>query len=298
MRESATMAQAQLPALRRSIAAIEGRPVFLGEDGVGARGFAEPDQTGFRHPDDGDRLPLGIAALDGRLGGGLALSALHEIRVETTRSGGAATGFAVALLALIGARDPRPVLWVEEETALAEAGFPFGPGLAQFGLDPGRLVIVRARRAAEALWAVEEGLRCSGLAATVGVTRGAPHALDLTGSRRLALRAREHRVTGLMVRLASDPEPGAAVTRWLIEPRPSGVMDGFAAGVGRPAFRAVLEKNRHGPTGQFDLEWDHAKACFAPAGAAGAGAGAAVPFDRPDPPAAAGTVVAPYRRTA
>lgn len=297
MRESATMAQAQLSALRRSIATIEGRPVFLDEDGRDAGGFAEPDAV-FARPADHERLAFGIDELDLRLGGGLALSALHEIRVETTRGGGAATGFAMALLALIGARDHRPVLWVEEEMALAEAGFPFGPGLAQFGLDPGRLIIVRARRAEEALWAVEEGLRCSGLAATVGVMRGAVHALDLTSSRRLALRARENNVTGLMVRFGSEPEPGAAVTRWLIEPRPSATMDGFAAGVGRPVFRAVIEKNRHGPTGSFDLEWDHERVRFALAGAAGAGAGAAVPFDRPDHPAAAGTVLAPHRRSA
>ena len=36
------------------------------------------------------------------------------------------------------------------------------------GLDPARLVLVRAPRDAEILWAMEEGLRAPGIAAVVG----------------------------------------------------------------------------------------------------------------------------------
>lgn len=241
----------------------------------------------------GGVLPLGLPELDATLGGGLLRAALHEIRAETTREAGAQTGFAVALLARLAASDARPVLWVEEETALTEGGHPYGPGLAAFGLDPGRLILVTARKPDEALWALEEGLRCAGLAAAVGVLRGHPRALDLTGHRRLALRARAHGVTGLLLRQAGEAEPGAALTRWRVSARPAGIIDGYAAGVGRPAFRLEVEKNRLGPTGSFDVEWDHESRRFAPLageshvhgpGASDAGALAPLSFHRPAAP--------------
>jgi protein ImuA len=256
------MEQAQIGDLRREIAAIEDRPI------------------GFEGSAGEDRLTFGIEALDSRLGGGLPLAALHEIRCDETRAGGALTGFAAALLVRLAAVQTRPILWVEEEMALGEAGHPFGSGLARFGLDPGRLILIRARRAEDALWTLEEGLRCTGLAAVVAVIRASPQALDLTASRRLALRAAGHGVMGLLLRQAGEAEAGAATTRWRIVPQPAAVMDGFADGIGRPAWRAELEKNRLGPVGQFDLEWDHAGRCFVQSAATDIVARPAVPFDR------------------
>src|SRR5690606_41005060 len=68
--------------------------------------------------------------------GGLHRNALHEIRGETTRDSVTATGFATAILARLAAVDDRPFLWVIEEMAAREGGFPHGPGLDGFGLDP------------------------------------------------------------------------------------------------------------------------------------------------------------------
>lgn len=272
------MPQADLTALRRDIAIIEGRsPILegdgrLADDGVS---LAAVDR------EEGARVPFGVAALDRKLGGGLPLGALHEFRCEETRATGSLTGFAAGILAGIVAAKRRPILWIEEEMALSEAGLPFGPGFARFGLDPAKLLIVRARRPEEALWAFEEGLRCTGLAAVLAVIRGAPKALDLTASRRLALRAGTGGVTGLLLRQAGTPEPGAASTRWRISSLPAGTMDGFAEGVGRPAFRAELEKNRLGPVGSFDLEWHHDRGSFATAAAADSVARPAIPSYRP-----------------
>jgi len=258
------MEQAQIGTLRREITAIS--QCFAP---LPARG-----RTG--------RLAFGLEAVDDRLSGGLPLAALHEIRADETRASGALTGFAAALLARLAALTTKPILWVEEEMALGEAGHPFGSGLARFGLDPSRLIVIRARRAEDALWTLEEGLRCTGLAAVLAVIRASPNALDLTASRRLALRAAAHGVMGLLLRQASEAEPGAAATRWRISPQPAAVTDGFAEGIGRPAWRAELEKNRVGPVGRFDLEWDHAGKCFVQSAAADPVARPAVPFDRPD----------------
>jgi protein ImuA len=263
-------ARDRLAGLRREIARIEGRP--------GAAGEAA---------EDGALLPLGPPGLDRLLGGGLQRGALHEIRAAETRESGAATGFAAALLARIAARDRRPLLWVAVAAALDEAGLPYGPGLERFGLDAGRLLLVRVRRVEEALWVFEEGLACTGLAAVLGEIRGHPRALGLTAGRRLALRAEAADGIGLLLRQAAGAEPGAAASRWQVAARPG--FDVFA-GVGRPAWRVELERNRAGPTGGFDLEWDHVARRFAflsPAGTALPRSGAALSFHRP--PAPAGT---------
>src|SRR5690606_37010113 len=146
-----------------------------------------------------------------------------------------------------------------------EGGDLYGPGLDRFGFDSRRLVLVSAQRPGEALWVFEEGLRCAGLAAVLAELRGHPKELDLTASRRLALRARESGVMGLLLRQAGPAEPGAAATRWLVEPRPAAGDDDDPLGIGRPVWRLAVERNRHGATGTFDLEWDHDRRAFAAA---------------------------------
>lgn len=194
----------------------------------------------------------------------------------------------------------RPVLWVVEAAAAHEAGFPYGAGLGRFGLPPARLIVVSVTKPGDALWVFEEGLRCRGLSAVLTEIRGHPRQLDLTASRRLALRAREHGVMGLLLRQSDRAEPGAATTRWLVSPRPAAVTDDYPAGIGRPAWRLTLERNRLGATGVFDVEWDHDRRTFAESASTDAAAAdpahslpvAPVPFDRPPAPPDAGQVVA------
>src|SRR5436190_11215134 len=83
-------------------------------------------------------LPFGVAAIDRALpGGGLALGAVHEILGQggDEEDGAAATGFSAAILARLGAG---PILWCLKRADL------YGPGLLAYGLDPSRLVLVRA----------------------------------------------------------------------------------------------------------------------------------------------------------
>jgi protein ImuA len=302
MRASVFMARETYAQLARRIAEIEGRPRL--EDGAGCVSAILPPAGPEAHPAparqllsprrSGAVLPLGIADLDRQLGGGLRRNALHEIRAAETRDTSAASAFTTALLARLAAIDDRPVLLVLEEAAAREGGSPYGPGLGQLGLDPTRLVVVRTRRPEETLWVFEEGLRCAGLAAVLCELRGHPKTLDLTASRRLALRARDSGVMGLMLRQAAAAEPGAAQTRWRVAPRPAASVDDFTEGIGRPAWRLDLERNRAGPTGSFDLEWDHGALRFVIAADAPAlpVAGAPLPFDRPRLADAPGAVMA------
>ncbi len=206
------------------------------------------------------RLKLGAARLDAALGGGLPLAALHDIRADESRDGGAAAGFVLALAAqlaksarLTSTEDTQTIVWISEADLRRQTGRLHAPGLAALGLDPARVMEVTARTKSEALWAFEAALDCP--AVSVAVCELRQVALDLAVTRRCALRARDRGVTGFLMRLASPPEPSAAEMRFAISPAPAGTIGGFAAGIGRMAWRLTLEKNRNGPTGAFSVEW-------------------------------------------
>jgi protein ImuA len=323
-------AQAELSRLRRDIARIEGRladedrlildapavagavyrpivrplsPVPSGTPATGEEG----GPFGLRPRARRGRVRLGIACLDAALGGGLPLAALTEIRAEESRNGGAAAGFVLALAARLAAAGGEPsIVWISQADVRREAGRLHAPGLAALGLNPARIVEVAARTESEALWAFEAALGCRGVGVAVCELRQA--GLDLTATRRSALRARDCGVTGFLLRLASRPEPSAAELRFGLSPAPAGTIDEFAAGIGRMAWRLTLEKNRGGPIGAFSVEWRSHERRFVEPGAqsgaaswveSGTGAGeedahaypqpvSAAAFDRPaDPPSAA-----------
>lgn len=261
MGEQARRSGERLRTLRRQVALLEGRPQPVLVPAYAPEGD-RGGSSALRSPAQGSRfLPLGLAPIDRMLGGGLALGTLHEIRSAEIRAAGAAHGFVAGLIARLACDDPRPILWVSEAGAAREAGVPYGPGLARFGLDPGRLLVVGVKKPGDALWVFEEGLRCAGLAAVVAEVWGNPAILDLTASRRLTLRARDSGVTGFFLRPGGAAESGAALTRFEVAPRLAQDTE-FSLGIGRPAWRLALERNRLGPTGIFDLEWNHAERVF------------------------------------
>ena len=57
----------------------------------------------------------------------------------------------------------KPVLWVQERMGILESGRVYPPGLGQADI-----LHVEARDARDALWAMEEGVRCSALSAVIG----------------------------------------------------------------------------------------------------------------------------------
>ncbi len=203
-----------------------------------------------RHATGAGVLAFGVDEIDAGLpGGGLARGALHEIVAGDT---GAATAFCAVLLGRMprpeaGAQD-EPVLWCLRQRVL-DAGEPYGPGLARFGLAPRRVIAARVRRDAEALWAMEEGLRCRSLAAVVGEVAE----VGLTQSRRLQLAASAGGVTAFLLRPATDsPLPSAAATRWRLDAAPGA---GGAQAPGAARWRAVLLRCRGGTSNRWLMEW-------------------------------------------
>ena len=197
-------------------------------------------------------LPFGRAAIDTALPqGGLALGALHEVAGSGTdeEDGAAAAAFLAGILGRLGPE--RPVLW-----CLA-AGDLYGPGLAACGLGAERLIVARTQSDRAALWAMEEGLRSSALAAVVGEVEALPSA----ASRRLQLAAEVSGVTAFALRRWRTGEraarqraaPNAAVTRWRVAALPSGVA-GDTPGIGRPRWRLELWRCRGGMPASWMVE--------------------------------------------
>jgi protein ImuA len=194
-------------------------------------------------------VPLGVEALDRALGGGLMRGVLHEACAGSPADLGALVGFGLGIAARAGG----DILWVQHERTIAEAGALYGPGLDAFGMPSRRLLTVRVRRPVDALWAMEEGLRCRGIAVAVGEFDN--EAADLTATRRLALAAREGQALGLFLRHRVNPQPCAAATRWHVTAAPSVAADPYG-GLGRPALTLALIRNRHGRCGQWTILWD------------------------------------------
>lgn len=197
-------------------------------------------------------LAFGVEPVDAMLRGGLTAGALHEFAPALTWHLGAATGL---VLALAARRDPaRRVLWIQTDAAVRDTGPLYGGGLGPFGLSLPRLLVLRVREEIDALWAMEEALKCSSLACVcVELTRD--DALDgLTATRRLNLAARQGGGFGFLLRHAPSPLASSAETRWQVASLAS-VPDAYG-GLGRTAFSLSLVKNRHGLTGQWTIEWD------------------------------------------
>jgi protein ImuA len=203
------------------------------------------------------RVQLGHLEVD-QATGGLARAAVHEVFAGQGADAGAATGFALALAGrfLVPAR---PWLWICQDFAGGEWGDLYGPGLADYGLDPGQLIVATSGKGPDVLRVAEEALRCSSLGVVVIETLGDLRQLDLTASRRLALAAGENGPTAVLLRLAADPAPSAAMTRWLVGSLPGRSEPGFDHGgtvACRPCFDAALIRNRQGRTGRWIMEWN------------------------------------------
>ena len=203
------------------------------------------------------RLALGVAPIDATLGGGLAGTSLHEVNAALPLHFAAAAGFALALAALAHQRDKQTLL-IATDFGILEGGTLYGPGLDQFGLETERLLVARVARPVDALFAMEEALKCRALASVIAELHGEP---DLTATRRLSLAAREGGTLGLLLRHKPGDAPSAARTRWQVASAPSEPDE--LGGLGRTAFTLSLTRNRRGPCGRWTVAWDHHEYAFA-----------------------------------
>jgi protein ImuA len=167
---------------------------------------------------------------------------LSELFAVHPRDGGWA-GFLLAQI------DPaKPVLWVQDRMAILESGRVYPPGLPSQDL-----VHVEARDAKDALWAMEEGVRCAALSAVIGELWGDPKTLDFTATRRLAVASERSGTPCWLVRLGGSANLSGARMRWRIGSAPSLLNPLDARAPGLPAWDVELFRARGMPPGRWSL---------------------------------------------
>ena len=202
---------------------------------------------GFRPPTPGARVDMGLGVVaEAFPRGEFPTGAVHELLSASREDAAATGGFVAALLERL-MRNGGVCLWVGTGRMI------FPPALKRFGVDPDRVVFVDLRREKDAIWAMEEALKCEALAAVVGEIRE----LDFTASRKLQLAVEKSRVTGFLLRHQPRQEGVvAAVARWKISALASMPEEGMP-GVGFPRWKVELVKVRNGRPGEWIVEWNN-----------------------------------------
>lgn len=220
-------------------------------------------------------VPIGHEGIDAALGGGLARARLHEIFAASEDDGGSAGGFAAMLACRIagagsdGGAGGRSIVWLREADAERRGGCLHAPGLAELGLDPGRVVLGVLDDAESLLRIASDVVRCPDIALAVIELWRAPRVLDLTASRRLAVAAEGSGVTALMLRAQAEPAPSAAHTRWSIASAAAAPLEAGAPGY--PTLDVQLLRQRGGRAELgWRVEWDRDTKAFRDAPVSGA----------------------------
>ena len=152
---------------------------------------------------------------------------------------------------LVQAAREKPLLWVQDRMSILESGRIHPPGLPSQNL-----IHVEARDARDALWAMEEGVRCSCLSAVIGEIWGDPRALDFTATRRLAVASEGSGTPCWLVRLGGIANLSGARMRWRLASMPSlpNPLDPRAPGL--PAWDAELFRARGHRPGRWNLAYE------------------------------------------
>lgn len=188
---------------------------------------------------------------------GLAEQPFHsEIFASAGEASGAGLALALARDALAslggaGVEDTRHVLWVQDRGAIRRGGRPFLQGLPPDLRH--RLIHVAAATPEDALFALEEGLRCRDFACVIGEIAGNCQALNFTASRRLSLTAERHGVRLWLVRLDAEPDLSSARMRWQARAAPSPPPRWNAGAPGTARWHAELFRARRHAPGEWML---------------------------------------------
>jgi protein ImuA len=175
------------------------------------------------------------------------LGAVHEFCYTGLENAAATGGFIAGVLATL-MREGGATLWISASRTI------FPPALKPFGIAPDKIIFVDLQKERDISWAMEEALKCSGLAAVVGEMQE----LNFTTSRRLQLAVEQSRVTGFILRRHLRLNTTACVTRWQITSLPSEVENELP-GVGFPRWEVKLLKVRNGKPGTWQMEWRDGK---------------------------------------
>ncbi|MBE5320049.1 Error-prone repair protein ImuA [Pedobacter sp. MR2016-19] len=188
---------------------------------------------------------IGLGAIEDAFPGGVfPKRAIHEFITIFPEDAAASDGFIAGLLAAL-MKDGAACVWISTARRL------FPAALSAFNVAPERIIFMDVSTEKDALWIMEEALRCEGLAAVVAEV----DALSIIESRRLQLAVEESGVTGFILRKdARRMASTIATARWQISPLPSVLEEGMP-GLGFPRWQVNLLKVRNGLPGSWIMEW-------------------------------------------
>ncbi len=202
-------------------------------------------RQGFNPPVAGAVSVVGLGPVEAAFPNGVfPVGAIHEFITSGSAQAAACAGFMAGLISGL-AKKGGACLWV------SVSGKLFPPSLTAFDIEPDRVIFIDVEREKDVLWAMEEALKCEGLAAVIAEVRG----ISFAQSRRLQLAVESSKVTGFLLR--NDQRrvgTTTCVARWQITPLPS-KPEGELPGVGFPRWRVDLLRVRNGTPGSWELEW-------------------------------------------
>lgn len=178
--------------------------------------------------------------------GAFPTAAVHEFISPTATHATATNGFIASLVAKL-MHAGSFCLWISTRRSLSPLG------LTHFGIAPHKVIFVDIIQDKEALWVMEQALKCTALAAVVAEMEE----VSFSESQRLQLAVEKSNVTGFLHRRRPRHENTlACVARWKIRSMASCVPDGLP-GVGYPTWEVSLEKVRNGRPGKWQVCWQN-----------------------------------------
>lgn len=200
---------------------------------------------GFTPPATGHDDKIGLGSIEAAFPNGIfPKGAIHEFLSTEPEHAAACGGFISGLLQKL-MQHQGVCIWISTVRTL------FPPALTSFGVEPDRIIFIDLKQEKDVLWAMEEALKCEGLAAVIAEIQ----TINFIQSRRLQLAVEQSKVTGLLLR--TNPKgltANACVARWQITHLPSETEDALP-GLGYPRWNVVLLKVRNGNPGSWNMEW-------------------------------------------
>lgn len=200
---------------------------------------------GFKPPAAKAVSVMGLGTVEKAFPNGIfPAGTVHEFLGATAEQAAACGGFMSALLGKL-MQNEGVAVWISMSRKI------FPPALKAFGIEPDRVIFVDLQKEKDVFWALEEALKCAGLAAVVGEVQE----ISFAQSRRLQLAVESSRVTGLILRRDDRRlSTTACSARWQITSLPSEIEDEMP-GVGFPRWNVELLKVRNGQPGSWQMEW-------------------------------------------
>jgi protein ImuA len=191
----------------------------------------------------GSKKP-GLAPFDAAFPGHIfPIGAVHEFISYEPAHAASTNGFITSLAGKF-MKDGGLCFWIGSQKNM------FPSGLKHFGVEPDRIVFINPKQQ-DALWIIEEALKCEALAAVVGEIKE----LGFTESRRLQLAVERSGVTCFIHRFQPRAENAVACTaRWKITSLASITNDDLP-GLGHSCWDIQLLKVKNGRPDSWQVSW-------------------------------------------